>query len=154
MLRENTWYAKLSKCEFLKTSIHYLGHVISSKGVEMDQSKVNAIVRWPAPKTMEYLRIFLGMAGFYRKYIKDFSKISVSMTDQLEGMRKFFWWGDEQQCSFEKLKVALAMAPILAIVDPHKPFVLETNASAKAVGAVLLQDGRPIAFESKKLSRA
>ena len=59
MLQENTWYAKLSKCEFLKTSIHYLGHVISSKGVEMDQSKVDAIVRWPAPKTMEDLQGFI-----------------------------------------------------------------------------------------------
>ena len=76
------------------------------------------------------------------------------MIDQLKGTGKPFQWGDEQHRSFEKLKVALAIAPILAIVNPHKPFVSKIDANAKAVGAVLLQDGRPIAFESKKLNRA
>ncbi|MCO5576624.1 hypothetical protein L7F22_030439 [Adiantum nelumboides] len=76
------------------------------------------------------------------------------MTDQLKGKGKTFTWGEEQQRSFEKLKVTLASAPILAIVDPKKPFVVETDASDRAIGAVLLQDGRPIAFESKTLDKS
>ena len=76
------------------------------------------------------------------------------MTDQLKGSRKSFHWGDDQQHSFKKLKVALPFPPILAIVDPHKPFVLKTNASAKVVSATLLQDGRSITFGSKKLDKS
>ncbi|MCO5564352.1 hypothetical protein L7F22_018012 [Adiantum nelumboides] len=76
------------------------------------------------------------------------------MTDQLKAQGKTFTWGEEQLCSFEKLKVALASAPILAIVDPTKPFVVETDASDRAIGAVLLQDGQPVAFVSKKLDKA
>ena len=76
------------------------------------------------------------------------------MTNQLKAQGKSFTWGSKQQSSFEKLKVAIATAPVLVVVDPCKPFVVETNASASAVGAVLLQDRRPIAFESKKLNNA
>ena len=76
------------------------------------------------------------------------------MANQLKDKGHSFTWGKEQQCSFGKIKIAIATAPILAIVDPHKPFVVETDASATAIGAVLIQDGRPIAFESKKLNRA
>ena len=154
LLRENALYAKDSKCKFLKDSIQYLGHVISVEGIAMDASKVDAIMRWPVPQSMEELQIFLGMAGFYRKYVKDYAKISVPMTDQLKGAAITFHWGEEQQRSFDKLKVALATAPTLAIVDPHKPFVVETDASAKAVGVVLIQDGHLVAYESKKLNRA
>ncbi|MCO5550198.1 hypothetical protein L7F22_003680 [Adiantum nelumboides] len=121
----------------------------------MDMSKVDAIVHWPHPTNLEELQIFLGLAGFYCKFVCDYAKISVSMTDQLKAQGKNFTWGEEQQRSFdEKLKVALASAPILAIVDLAKPFVVETDASDKAIGAVLLQDGRPVALESKKLDKA
>ena len=120
----------------------------------MDPDKVDAIVRWPHPTNLEELQIFLGLAGFYCKFIQDYAKITVPMTNQLKDKGRSFTWGEEQQHSFDKLKVAIATAPILAIVDPHKPFVVETDASATAIGAVLIQDGRPIAFESKKLNRA
>ena len=154
LLREHKLYAKESKCEFLQTEIHYLGHVISAQGVQMDMSKVEAIAHWPHPTNLEELQIFLGLAGFYRKFVRDFEKIAIPMTDHLKAQGKTFTWGEEQQRSFEKLKVALASAPILAIVDPTKPFVVETDASDRAIGAVLLQDGKPIAFESKKLDKA
>ena len=154
MLRENSLYAKESKCEFFKDSIQYLGHVISTEGIAMDASKVDAILRLPAPRTMEEFRIFLGMAGFYCKFVNGYAKIYVPMADQLKGVAITFHWGEEQQRNFDKLKVALAIAPILAIVDPQKPFVVETDASAKAIGAVLIQDGHPVAYESKKLNRA
>ena len=154
LLRAHKLYAKESKCEFFKEQVHYLGHIISNKGIMMDPDKVDAIVRWPHPTNLEELQIFLGLAGFYRKFIQDYAKIAVPMTNQLKDKGRSFTWGEEQQRSFDKLKVAIATAPILAIVDPHKPFVVETDASATAIGAVLIQDGRPIAFESKKLNRA
>ena len=120
----------------------------------MDANKVDAILRWPAPRSMEELQIFLGMASFYCKYVNGYAKISVPMTDQLKGAAITFHWGEEKQHSFDKLKVALATALVLAIMDPQKPFVVETDASAKAIGVVLIQDGHHVAYESKKLNRA
>ena len=92
------------------------------------------------------------MAGFYRKYVNGYAKIFVPMTNQLKGAAIPFHWGEEQQQSFDKLKVATA--PILAIVNPQKPFVVETDASAKAIGAVLIQASHYVTYESKKLNRA
>ena len=120
----------------------------------MDPEKVDAIFKWPHPRNLQELQMFLGLAGFYRKYIRDYAKIAVPMTNQLKAQGKSFTWGSEQQSSFEKLKVAIATSPILVVVNPRKPFVVETDASANVVGAVLLQDGRPVAFESKKLNSA
>ena len=154
LLREHKLYAKESKCDFFQTKIHYLGHVISTQGIQMDMAKVNAILHWPHPTNLEELQIFLGLAGFCRKFVHQYARIVVPMTDQLKTKGKTFTWNKEQQASFNKIKVALASAPILAIVDPTKPFVVETNASDRSIGAVLLQDGKPIAFESKKLDKA
>ena len=154
LLRANQLYAKESKCDFCKTEIHYLGHIISANGLQMDPSKVEVILHWPHPKNLEELQIFLGMTGYYRKFIRDYAKLAVPMTDQLKAQGKAFNWGKDQQSSFNQLRLALATAPLLAIVDPHQPFVVETDASARAIGAVLLQDGRPVAFESKKLDSA
>ncbi|MCO5557030.1 hypothetical protein L7F22_010585 [Adiantum nelumboides] len=141
LLRVHNLYAKENKCDFIKTEIQYLGHVLSPQGVQMDISKVNAIVHWPHPTNLEELQTFLGLAGFYNKYICDYAKIALPMIDQLKGKGKTFTWGEEQQRSFDKLKVDLASTPILAIVDPTKPFVVETDVSDRAIGAVLLQDG-------------
>ena len=92
--------------------------------------------------------------GFYCKFIRDYANIIVPITNQLKAKGRNFFWGEEQQRNFDKLKVAIATAPILAIVNPHKPFVVETNVSSTTIGAIFLQDGRPIAFESKKLNGA
>ena len=143
LLRAHKLFAKESKCEFFKTEVHYLGHIIPNEGIMMDPSKVEAIIQWPHPKNLEELQIFLGLAGFYRKFIRDYAKIAVPMTNQLKAKGRNFSWGEEQQRSFDKLKVAIATAPILAVVDPHKPFVVEIDASSTVIGAVLLQDGRP-----------
>ena len=96
LLREHKLYAKESKCEFLQTEIHYLGHVISAQGVQMDMSKVEAIAHWPHPTNLEELQIFLGLAGFYRKFVRDYAKIAVPMTDQLKAQGKTFTWGEQQ----------------------------------------------------------
>ena len=153
-LRADALCAKKSKCIFFKNEIHYLGYVISYAGIKMDKEKFDAILRWPHPTTIEELQIFLGMVGFYRKYVCDYANISIPMTNQLKEQGKKFNWGEAQERSFNKLKVAMTIAPALAVVDPLKPFVVETYASDKAIGAVLLQEGRPVAFESKKLDRA
>ena len=107
----------------------------------MHMTKVNAIMHWPRPHNLEELQIFFGLACFYRKYVSNYAKIAIPMTDQLKSKGKHFNWQTEQQRSFDMIEHALATAPILAIVDPTKPFVLETDASDKAIGAVLLQEG-------------
>lgn len=147
-------YAKENKCEFFKTEIHYLGHIITKGGIMMDPEKLEAILHWPHPMNLEELQIFLGLlAGFYHKYIKDYAKLSVLMTDQLKNQGQNFNWGENQQCNFDRLKVAIVFAPILAVVDPCTPFVVKIDAGDKAIGAIFHQDGRPVAFESKKLDR-
>ncbi|MCO5587086.1 hypothetical protein L7F22_041032 [Adiantum nelumboides] len=109
--------------------------------MHMDMSKVNAIVHWLHPTNMEELQIFLELAGFYRKIVCDYAKVAIPMIDQLKAQGKTFTWGEEQQQSLEKLKVALAFAPILTIVDSTQPFVVATDARDKEFGAILLQDG-------------
>ncbi len=104
----------------------------------MEPDKVEAIVKWPAPRNLEERHIFLGMSGFYRQYVNDYAKIAVPLTDQLKTKTKNISWGDSQQKSFDKLKVAIAGAPILTIADPNKPFILEKDASNEAIGAVLM----------------
>ena len=120
----------------------------------MNLEKVDAILKWSAPKTLQELQIFLCMLGFYRQYLRDYAKILVSMTDRLQSKSKEISWGEAQLQSFKKLKVALAAALVLDIVNPNEPFVLETDASGDAIGAILMQGGCPTAFKSKKLNRA
>ena len=120
----------------------------------MDRDKVDAIVRWPHSTNLKELQIFLSLASFYDKFIRDYAKIAVPMMNQLKDKGHSFTWGEEQQRSFDKLKVAFATAAlILAIVDPRKSFFVETDDNAIAIGAVLIQGGQPITFESKKLNR-
>ena len=154
LLRANHLYVKMSKCENFMKQIHYLRHIVSSNGIQMDPAKVKVILQWPEPRNVDELQTFLGMVGFYRQYVCDYAKISCPMTDQLKGKGKSFQWGDAQRKSFETLKVAVAAAPTLKVVDPNQPYELDTDASGEAVGAVLTQGGRPVAFESKKLNRA
>ena len=137
-LRTQALYAKQSKCDFFKNEIHYLGHVISYASIKMDKDKVDAILIWPHPTMVEELQIFLGMSGFYRKYVRDYAKLLIPMTNQLKKQGKSFNWGESQEQSFMKLKVALATAPILVVVDPLKPYVVEMDESDKAIGAILL----------------
>ena len=105
-------------------------------------------------KTLRNYKYSLVWLVFYRKFIRDYAKIAVPMTNQFKAQGHAFDWGENQQRNFDKLKEAIATAPLLAIVDPYKPFVLETDASSQAIGAMLLQEGRPVAFESKKPNKA
>ena len=135
--------------------MEYLGHRISRQGLEVCQDKVKKVLDWPTPTNVKEVRSFKGISSYYRKFIKDFSKIARPLTD-LTRKSEPFVWGREQETALCILKQALCSAPILQLPDFHKPFVINTDASEVAVGAVLQQDfGRglqPIAYESRKLS--
>jgi len=154
VLRKHKLYAKLSKCHLYQDKVSFLGHVVSAEGVEMEPEKVKAIRDWPVPKTQKDIRSFLGLAGFYRRFIKNFSKISAPMTALLK-KDAHFEVGEKQELAFKELKAAISSAPILANPDPELPFTVVTDSSGFAIGAALCQnDGtgsRPVAFMSKKL---
>ncbi|KAL3696638.1 hypothetical protein R1sor_010714 [Riccia sorocarpa] len=154
ILRDNQLYAKLSKCEFGKTEVDYLGHRVSAKGIQVMEENVEAIQRWTAPQDQTQLKSFLGLTGFYRRFVRRFAHISQSLTSML-GKGKPWRWGTTQDIAFEALKEALLHAPILKWYDPSRPIKVATDASGSTVGAVLQQeweDGwHPVAYFSRKL---
>lgn len=150
LLAKDQWKLKLSKCSFVQRQIVYLGHVISEAGVGTDPSKITAIQQWPAPTSIKELRGFLGLAGYYRKFVKHFSIIAKPLTTLLK-KHSIFIWNPEHEAAFQTLKLSLCQAPILALPNFQRPFCIETDASDLGIGAVLMQDGHPIAYLSKAL---
>jgi hypothetical protein len=131
--------------------VEYLGHIISSEGVSTDPSKISAMQSWPIPKNIIEMRGFLGLAGYYRRFIKDYRKICRPLFDSLK--RGEFNWGSYQLKAFTLAKQALCSAPVLALPDFTKAFVLECDASDNSIGAVLMKGGMPISFLSKSLGK-
>lgn len=148
LLSRDQWLVKLSKCRFAQQSIAYLGHVISAAGVATDPSKIQSINSWPVPQDIKQLRSFLGLAGYYCKFVKHFAVIARPLTDLLK-KHIMFVWTSLHDTAFTTLKSALVSALVLALPDFSKPFQLQTDACDRGVGAVLLQDGHPLAFISK-----
>ncbi|RLN36021.1 polyprotein [Panicum miliaceum] len=150
ILRQHQFKIKRSKCTFARKEITYLGHIVSGCGVATDPKNVTAVQQWPVPMNVKEVRGFFGLAGYYRKFVKGFGMLSKPLTELLKKNHPFVW-SHEQQEAFEVLKVALTSAPVLALPDFKKQFVVETDASEKGIGAVLMQDGHPLAYLSRAL---
>ncbi|GJV44922.1 putative reverse transcriptase domain-containing protein [Tanacetum coccineum] len=143
-------YAKFSKCEFWIPKVQFLGHVIDSKGIHVDPAKIEAIKDWASPKSPTEIRQFLGLAGYYRRFIEGFSKIAKPMTKLTQKKVKFVW-GDKQEAAFQLLKQKLCSAPILALPEGSEDFIAYCDASKKGLGAVLMQREKVIAYASRQL---
>jgi len=146
-LRAHGLYLKRSKCSFGTLSVDYLGHVISADGVAMDSDKVAAVTSWPTPRSPRGVRGFLGLAGYYRKFIRDFGSIAAPLTRLLR--KEAFAWTPEAAEAFDALKRALSSAPVLQMLDFTREFVVDCDASGAGFGAVLHQGSGPLAFFSR-----
>jgi hypothetical protein len=151
-LRENQLYAKLSKCDFWLREVSFLGHVISDGGIAVDPSKVQDVLNWNPPKNVSEIRSFLGLAGYYRRFIEGFSKIVKPLTSLLEKGKEFKWDAACQSC-FEELKMRLTTAPVLIMPNIHKGFDVYCDASRLGLGCVLMQDGKVVAYASRQLRK-
>ncbi|KAK3522300.1 hypothetical protein QTP86_001906 [Hemibagrus guttatus] len=157
-LQRHHLYVKLEKCEFYRSSVTFLGYVISHQGVEMNVVKVRAVTEWPAPTTMRELQHFLGFTNFYRRFIRNYSSVAGPLTSLLRGKPKKLTWTDQAWTAFQQLKNCFTTAPILRHPDPDLPFMVEVDASSSGLGAVLSQrhgePGKlhPCVFYSRKLT--
>lgn len=140
----------MKKCSFAKHELPYLGHIISGDGVATDPKKVTIVQNWPPPTSVKELRSFLGMADYYRKFVRNFGVIAKPLTNLLRKNEPYVWTPVHDE-AFATLKHALTTTPVLALPDFTKQFIIETDASEKGVGAVLQQEGHPLAFISKAL---
>ncbi|GAU48779.1 hypothetical protein TSUD_406220 [Trifolium subterraneum] len=150
ILREKQLYVKFSKCEFWLSEVKFLGHVISQGGVFVDPSKVEAVLNWERPRTVSEIRSFLGLAGYYRRFILGFSEIALPLT-RLTRKGAAFVWDELCENSFNLLKQKLTSAPVLVIPDPDKKYVVYCDASNKGLGCVLMQEGAVVAYASRQL---
>ncbi|GJX84043.1 putative reverse transcriptase domain-containing protein, partial [Tanacetum coccineum] len=150
LLKEEELYAKFSKCEFWLSKVQFLGHVIDSKGIHVDPAKIESIKDWASPKTPTEIRQFLGLAGYYRRFIKSLSKIARPMTKLTQKSVKFDW-GEKAEAAFQLLKQKLCSAPILALPKGSENFVVYCDASYKGLGAVLMHREKVIAYASRQL---
>ncbi|KAJ9519372.1 hypothetical protein QJQ45_023170 [Haematococcus lacustris] len=158
LMREHKLYAKMSKCEFNQPKLVFLGHIVGGDGIAVDPAKVQVVKDWPAPRSVKDLQAFLGLANYFRRFIPNFSAIAAPLTNltSKEAAAKYNWavFAGAELAAFNALKEALCSAPVLALPDFTKAFVVCTDASLLGTGGVLMQEGRPIAYTSKKLSPA
>ncbi|GJS40324.1 reverse transcriptase domain-containing protein [Tanacetum coccineum] len=143
-------YAKFSKCEFWLKEVQFLGHVVNRDGIHVDPSKVESVKNWKTPESPTEIRSFLGLAGYYRRFIENFSKIAKPLT-LLTQKNKAYVWGDKQEEAFQILKEKLCNAPVLALPDGPDDFVVYCDASKQGFGCVLMQQGKVIAYASRQL---
>ncbi|PNF18384.1 hypothetical protein B7P43_G12483 [Cryptotermes secundus] len=156
-LHESNLKIEPDKCEFLKEELSYLGHIVTAEGVKPDDKKIEAVVKFPIPQSQKDVKSFLGLAGYYRKFIADFSAIARPLTNLLKKENEWNWT-EKEQTSFDLLKIKLTNTPLLQYPDFSKPFILTTDASGYAIGAILSQgklgQDKPIAYASRTLNKA
>nr|GEV08643.1 putative reverse transcriptase domain-containing protein [Tanacetum cinerariifolium] len=150
LLKKEKLYAKFSKCEFWISKVKFLGHIINSRGIHVDPAKIESIKDWASPKTPIEIRQFLGLAGYYRRFIEGFLKIAKSMTKLTQKGIKFDW-GEKEENAFQLIKHKLCSAPILALLEGSEDFVVYCDASHKGLGDVLMQREKVIAYASRQL---
>lgn len=155
LLRQFRLFAKASKCHFHVPSVEYLGYIVGQNSISMDPDKVSAILAWPIPTSVKSVQSFLGFANFYRRFIREYSKVVTPLT-ALTKKDSAFLWSPACQQAFELLKSRFSTAPILAHFQPDRKFILETDASDYAIGSILSQEDasgilHPVAFDSRKL---
>jgi hypothetical protein len=146
-LRDHQLYAKFSMCEFWINEVPFLGHVISPKEITVDPGKVHDVLDWKPPKSIHQVRSFLGLAGYYRRFILNFSKISKPIIEMLKKDTKYVWSNDCDE-AFQTLKKLLTTSSVLAQPDIAKPFDVYCGASSTGLGGVLMQEGRVISYSS------
>ncbi|KAL0552128.1 hypothetical protein IC582_011225 [Cucumis melo] len=149
-LRDNKLYAKFSKCEFWLKQVSFLGHVVSKAGVSVDPAKIEAVTGWTRPSTVSEVRSFLGLAGYYRRFVENFSRIATPLT-QLTRKGAPFVWSKACEDSFQNLKQKLVTAPVLTVPDGSGSLVIYSDASKKGLGCVLMQQGKVVAYASRQL---
>ncbi|GJV28832.1 putative reverse transcriptase domain-containing protein [Tanacetum coccineum] len=152
LLEKEKLYAKFSKCEFWLKEVQFLGHVVNRDGIHVDPSKVESVKNWKTPESSTKIRSFLGLAGYYRRFIENFSKIAKPLT-LLTQKNKAYVWGDKQDEAFQILKEKLCNAPVLALPDGPDDFVVYCDASKQGFGCVLMQRGKVIAYASRQLKK-
>ncbi|KAJ0627217.1 putative nucleotidyltransferase, Ribonuclease H [Helianthus annuus] len=150
ILRQKKLYAKFSKCEFWLDQVAFLGHVVSAEGISMDPAKVEAITKWPTPTSVTEVRSFLGLAGYYRRFVEGFSTIALPLTQLLRKGVKYAW-NDDREKSFQELKKRLVSAPILTLPSGTGGYQIYSDASKKGLGCVLMQHNKVIAYASRQL---
>jgi hypothetical protein len=151
-LRENQFYGKLKKCAFWLSEVAFLGHVINQQGIAVDPKNVAAMVEWKRPSSVFEIRSFLGLAGYYRRFVPNFSSIAKPLTRLLE-KGVLFIWSNDCEVSYQSLKSKLVDAPILALSQSGKRFTVYTDASRIGLGCVLMQEGKVIAYGSRQLRK-
>jgi hypothetical protein len=162
-LRKFALFASLKKCFFFRQEVEFLGFIVSTAGVSIDPSRISTVVGWPIPQSYYEVQQFLGLANFFRRFIRQYSRIVAPLTSLLKGSengRKSgpFIWGEGELQAFRTIQAAFTQAPVLRHYDPAKPLRLESDASAYAIAAILSQlsdsEWHPIAFWSRKMSPA
>nr|XP_027102942.1 uncharacterized protein LOC113724214 [Coffea arabica] len=151
ILRQHQLYAKRSKCSFAQKQVEYLGHITTAEGVRADPKKIDSMIQWPKPENTRQLKGFLGLTGYYRKFVKGYGAIAKPLTTFLK--KDGFNWGGEAEEAFQKLKLAMCSTPVLAFPDFSQPFVIETDVCYGGIGVVLMQNRRPLAFLSQSLGQ-
>ncbi|KAD1930830.1 hypothetical protein E3N88_42132 [Mikania micrantha] len=150
ILREEQLYAKFYKCEFWLKEVQFLGHIVNEKGVHVDPAKIDAVKNWSTPTTPTEIRSFLGLAGYYRRFILNFSRIAIPLTS-LTQKNKPYEWGPMQEEAFQTLKQKLCDAPVLTLPDGNDDFVVYCDASNLGLSCVLMQRGKVVAYASRQL---